>query len=338
MDDATPFQAISKIVDEHFAATDHALPLTQFPAACKRGDIPLSSLLNGRKLTAFLSEDMSGFVQLIQHDKKTGVWGVLPTKVTVEGPSAAYFSEAAVPRAKPQPDRGADLKVASTRHPTIEAIISGNYYFANLRKVKSKIDSLRDNFRFAKGSSEETGYLLWIRGFGLEEGEEEKGFMGHYAEIIIKELDDGYTLIAEKREFPLSKHPQKKRLQSKHPNWGHPFLRRVKQGKAGAIHPDAEAAQADLNRFHKEFPETTIPGNLRVFAHVYVASGGDIGGGHIQKIVVEAQETLDGTYKLFWHPNYRSIKGAQLGNDRVTEQLRSRDEDISAAVNTLWEE
>jgi hypothetical protein len=153
-------------------------------------------------------------------------------------------------------------KYATANHPTIEALVHGLYRYKDRAQAVARFKNIVEHFVLSKEQPESTpenpAALLWIKGYGLTEDEIAKGFSGHFAEMRIATLDNGlFTLTAMRVEKPIGTHPQKKRLASKHPNWGHPVMRAVKKAK---IYPTIEDANAELELLHLEFPEVSIPG------------------------------------------------------------------------------
>lgn len=180
---------------------------------------------------------------------------------------------------------------ARTTNPMIEAVIHQLWRFQNPEDAVVRLHSIREGFIVSKEQPEFNGIpcvKLWIHGFGLTEEEVAQRYIGNYALIRPGVLPDGtYTLVAEKIHSELKHHPQRKRPQNKNANWGHPFLKRVKKGFRYAT---VEEAQEALQRFHAEFPSTTIPGVGRLLAIIYTK--GEIPP--IKKFVLELAAHAEG--------------------------------------------
>lgn len=143
--------------------------------------------------------------------------------------------------------------------------------------------------------------MLWIKGFGLSPDEAEAGFTGHYAEMRVVPTEKGlFTLEATRVERPLEKHPQRKRPPERHPNWGHPILRAVKKGK---LYTTLEAASAELERLHIEFPDVTIPGVNKLYLIVYEKRAGI--KQPTRKITLELTQR-EGGFTITCHDNEKS--------------------------------
>ncbi|GEM_PF-2362808 len=227
-------------------------------------------------------------------------------------------------------------RYATINHPTIEALVNERWFFKTEEKAKERIRILRQHFVFSRGFDDTSpdDNILWIKGFALTDADKEDGYWGHFANIVIRTKKSGFSLAPIKLDRHLKSHPQKARHKSKHANWGHPLLRRIKKGGDAATHETLGEAQFWLDSFHEEFPETTIPGEGRLFAHIFVREGGDIGGGHIQKIVLKIQDDVSGRYRLYWHPNYGGLrKAAQTNSEQDAAPAVDIDEESDAKLD-----
>lgn len=165
----------------------------------------------------------------------------------------------------------AERKYATVQHPTIEALVHGLYKYVARKDAVSRLENIRGNFVMSKdtppSTKEEPVAVFWIRGYGVTEADLKNGFTGHFCRMEITTNSKGqFTLAASKVEVPLAKHPQKKRAQSTHPNWGHPVMRAIKKGK---VYPTLEAAAAELELLHLEYPEVSIPGVNKLYLIIY---------------------------------------------------------------------
>ena len=165
----------------------------------------------------------------------------------------------------------AQRKYATIKHPTIEALVHHLYKYVDRKQAVARFKNIAENFVMSKDTPESTAAdplaRFWIKGFGLTPEEEAQGYTGHFCDMRIAQNEEGhFTLSATKVDIPVTKHPQKKRLQSKHPNWGHPVMRAVKKGK---IYDSLEAAAAELELLHLEFPEVSIPGVNKLYLIIY---------------------------------------------------------------------
>ncbi len=165
------------------------------------------------------------------------------------------------------------IKYATVQNPTIAAVIGGKYRFKQVEQALSRLQIIKKNFIISKEplENEESGLAvkLWIKGFTSKE-EEANRYLGNYAIVrVLKLKADLFTLKAEKVEKPIHLHPQRVRPQKKTPNWGNPMLRQIKKGKVFARLADAERV---LENLHKDFPDVTIPLDLKMYIIIFERS------------------------------------------------------------------
>src|SRR5437868_9775838 len=81
-----------------------------------------------------------------------------------------------------------------------------------------------------------------------------------------------WTLTLTKIDIPLNKHPLKKAVPRRYPNWGHPVLRAASRHKSWTT---MQEVVAQLMRLHEEFPEVSIPGlhKLKIMAYAKAEKG-----------------------------------------------------------------
>ncbi|MDX2095837.1 MAG: hypothetical protein SFW64_07880 [Alphaproteobacteria bacterium] len=192
---------------------------------------------------------------------------------------------------------------ATLRHPTIEALVGGHYRYRELSAARARFDSITAHFICSKDlpepPAEIAAALLWIKGFAVGESEAQAGYTGHFARMdIIRRPDGLFTLTARKLERPLATHPQRKRAAGKHPNMGHPVMRAIKKRK---IYASIEAAQAELDLLHLDFPEVSIPGAGRLYIILYEKRAGSTRPTH--KIAIEIEPHPQGGYLLAMRDN-----------------------------------
>lgn len=193
-------------------------------------------------------------------------------------------------------------KVAFAEHPLIEAIIKQLYRFTEDEQALRRMEQLRDNFEISSSQDTEHGpeVKLWIKGFALSDDDNKKGYLGHFAKVHPRKVAEGYIILhAEKEEVPLERHPQKQRPKQKHPNWGHPILRGIEKHKS---YDQLIEAQAELDKLHREFPDTSIPNVNKL--HILVYSKDPNGGGNpTKKITLEIKSTAQGKFEILSREN-----------------------------------
>ncbi|MDG1286457.1 MAG: hypothetical protein P8P30_02710 [Rickettsiales bacterium] len=193
-------------------------------------------------------------------------------------------------------------KYASVKNPTIEAIISENFRFAEPDQAQTRLEALRETFitsRLPEDIDPDPKELkLWIRGYGLSANMREKGYIGNYARFEIKRAEKGkWTLSPVLLSIDKKYHPQRRQPPSRHPNWGHPIMRDIKKNR---VHTAVETAQNELARLHELFPEVSIPLTNKMYIMVYQKT--DDGLPPIKKWVLEIKATDDGSG--FYIDNY----------------------------------
>ncbi len=212
-----------------------------------------------------------------------------------------------------------EKKYATIGHPTIHALVHGLYRFASDEQAKKLLAKLKNQFVFSNnnnvlgegnrgGVEQVDGHLapslLWIRGFEVTKEEIDQGYVGHFALAASALLPDGkYTLKAYKLASELAIHPQRKRQQQQHPNWGHPILRDIKNKR---VFDDVETAQNELIRLHTEFPEISIPSYEGLLVMVYEKAEGV--KSPIQKYKLEIKPIPEGGALIDFRRNVRKQK------------------------------
>ena len=203
----------------------------------------------------------------------------------------------------PVPSGKQKLRYANALHAPVAAAINELYRFRDKVHALARLEYLRAQYThvseradWADAPGDEPQLLLWIRNYELSPEDELAGYLGHYARITCCRLDDEdgyYSLRAEKIERALKFHPQRKRPQARCPNWGHPILRGVKKGKQ---HPTLESANAELTQLHLEYPETTIPGENKLYLMIF--SREESPAQPLQKYVFEIQHVQGGGFTI----------------------------------------
>lgn len=199
-----------------------------------------------------------------------------------------------------------ERKYATAKHPSIEALVHGLYRYKEKKQALDRLKQIRTHFVLSKeqppSTADDPKLLLWIKGFEVTPEEEQQGYTGHFALVSITTIKSGiFTLKAEKQVTPVQSHPQKKRLQSKHPNWGHPVMRAVKKQK---LYKTIEAANAELELLHTEFPEVSIPGQGKLFIIIYEKREGIAKPTH--KIALEIQAQTGGGFRITHRENEKT--------------------------------
>lgn len=197
-------------------------------------------------------------------------------------------------------------KSATVRNPTIEAVVKQLLRLPDEQAALRKMQALEQHFMVSRRKVEGTkrdSLVMWIKGFDVSDKELAQGYLGHFAVIGPKPLPDGrWTLAATKVFLPLGEHPAKKYqpVKQRHPNWGHPILRKIKKG---AMVTSVEEAAAMLLKLHEEYPDASIPGELKLYLMVFGRT--TPGEKPLKKWVFEICKVEEQLYRIDYYENIR---------------------------------
>ena len=179
-------------------------------------------------------------------------------------------------------------RYANALHPLVTALVEQRFRFETEKQAIDKMESIKNDYTISRQQEENPPkpcVILWIKDFQVTKDEEGKGYMGNYAFVTTEKMLDGlYTLTAVKLDTELKYHPRRKRQAMPVPNWGHPILRNAKKGK---IYRSITAIQDELLQLHLEFPDSTIPGDNKLFLMIY--SRGEGTTNPVQKYVMKIE-------------------------------------------------
>jgi hypothetical protein len=194
-------------------------------------------------------------------------------------------------------------RYANAKNKHIAAVIGKLYRFESEAIAAEKLKSLGEYFTPARNQEENPPkpcLIMWIKDFAVTKAQKEKGFMGNYAFMTVEKREDDtlYTLSATKLDTELKYHPRRKRIAAKMPNPGHPILRAAQKGKTFAT---IEEAQAELEKLHLEYPQTTVPAQNKLYLMVF--SRKDNPHMPVQKFVLEIKNLQGGGFGLEYKKN-----------------------------------
>ncbi len=175
-------------------------------------------------------------------------------------------------------DEDKDRIVANVRHPIIDACVNEMFRLKDIDQAIHRLKNISKNFIISKNqeepeNKEDFSVRLWIKGFAVNGTERKSGYLGNFAVLKFRKTsDDKYTIYAVKELIELNNHPQKKRNQEKHPNWGHPLLREIKKK---SIYETSDDPQNIFMALHEEFPEVSIPCTNKLYLMVYSRKDGN---------------------------------------------------------------
>jgi hypothetical protein len=188
-------------------------------------------------------------------------------------------------------------ELAGLSDPTFEAIVGGLFRFASESQAVSLLQRLSKNFQIHDEQEPITAgecptLTMWIHDFSVTEEEREKGFTGHFARLIVQKLEGGkFTIVAEKLKLPLAKHPMKRLPKRRNPNYGHHLVRGATRGK---VYETIEELRSQLLQMHEESPETTIPGQDKIYFMLYSRKTTP----PLKKVKLKIAAVATGGYKL----------------------------------------
>jgi hypothetical protein len=190
-------------------------------------------------------------------------------------------------------------RLATIEDPLVNSAVGGFFKLqaktdalAYLQKIATQCILAKDREPIVEG--EPPVLKLWVRGFEVTGEEKAKGYCGNFARIRLEFTKAGhYTLIAEKLEVDVSRHPQKERANGPHPNWGHPVMREIEKGKT---YPSIAVARERLERLHLDYPLATLPGKDTLNIMLYNRNAE--GDSPIDKITVKIKPLEEGGAKI----------------------------------------
>ncbi|HCR85458.1 MAG TPA: hypothetical protein DIV86_02155 [Alphaproteobacteria bacterium] len=223
------------------------------------------------------------------------------------------------------------LRLATEKHPTIEAIITDLFRFETKEQAETRIKAIKEHFiisaKLPKDSRDSNVLKLWIRGYMISDDEEKQGYLGNYAAFRVVQLKDKkFTIRAEKQNIALKYHPQRKRPKRKHPDWGHPALRLVKKGE---IFETLEEANKLLKQLHTEYPDISIPAINKLFIILY--SKADNPEKPVQKYILEVKPSRDGGFHIDYRLNDYQKKQLPVKKVRRNEDVEKLQNDNQQA-------
>lgn len=164
------------------------------------------------------------------------------------------------------------VRYATINNPTIQAVLSEMYRFGNERDAKEQLKVLERHFIHSRQQIRNDAHPsvhLWIKGYGVIEGDEVQGIIGHFAIITYKKRDEWFVLYATKVPTEAALHPQRAQIKRDNPNWGHPVLRAIRKKK---IYATLAEAEAELTLLHQQFPRVSIPNPGKLYIMIYCSN------------------------------------------------------------------
>lgn len=216
------------------------------------------------------------------------------------------------------------LRYANARHPQIAAALNGLFEFTTPERAQAKLDTLKRGFTITRQQQEDITsphIVLWVSDYEVTAEEEAKGYLGNYAVLSIEKVkgEDLWSLRSTKLERELKHHPMRKRPAARCPNWGHPVLRGVLKQ---ATYATLDEANQQLKALHHEYPETTIPGDNKLYLMIF--SRKTDATNPIQRYVLEIKNLQGGGFTIQSSKNeYKRKPGGKkpIENEQPAEQM-----------------
>ncbi len=152
------------------------------------------------------------------------------------------------------------------------AICNRQFRFPDIEGALQRLAGMRKKYAGILPQPDDSNpglLLIWIKGLAVTPEQQQQGFLGNVALVRVEHLPDeaAYTLVLDIVDVPLVEHPQRIKPKPKHPNWGHPLLRLIKNE---TVWSDREQARDILRTLHREFPDISIPAEAdRLYIMVY---------------------------------------------------------------------
>lgn len=217
---------------------------------------------------------------------------------------ASKAVEAKAGKAQPKKKKELKKKIATLKHPTLQAIVDEKFRFEDKESALNRLESVKRHFILSKDQPEENlpdgPYVrLWIKGYSINKKQKVHGALGNFALIGVRKVQKRWTLYAIKEDVEIKKHPQRKRPKLQHPDWGHPILRTVTKDKDDkhTIYNTIEAADAAFQKLHAQYPNTSIPSRAKLFIMIYTKPESETEN-PVKKWVLEIKAAEEGGFYI----------------------------------------
>jgi hypothetical protein len=189
----------------------------------------------------------------------------------------------------------AKKRFAIIKDPVIQAVLGGHYAFANNEQAQKQLAIIKASYFISKHPEHKDDAdtcTLWIRDYEVTEEQLEQGVIGNFLKIhCVKTAPNSFGFFCKKVDIDASVHPQRKRVQQRHPNWGHPILRSIERKRS---YPTVDNAQAELTLLQQEYPHAAVPGPNKLYLMVFGRT--DSNEKRVKKYVLEIKQAEKGYY------------------------------------------
>ena len=190
------------------------------------------------------------------------------------------------------------------KSPIIAAAVQGLYSFTNEIQAKKFFEQLKNRHIISKSEEKsDSEAMMWVKDYDISEKQAAEGFKGNFGLFkVVKKDRTKFTIIVEKVEIELKKHPVREYPKKEHPNWGHPVLRSIKKKK---LYETPLAAQKDLLFLQEEFPMVCIPAPDKLYAMVFEKTENKSG---VNKYIFFINHTDEGKFFIDYKQNIPAKK------------------------------
>ncbi|HTN45537.1 MAG TPA: hypothetical protein VL098_04265 [Flavipsychrobacter sp.] len=153
---------------------------------------------------------------------------------------------------------------------TIQRILNKESIFYDVFTVSKYVESFKDKYTVFDKHNQwgENSFVMWIYDYNLTVEEIEKGYLGNYARISIKEMP-GEVYYLEIEKLQINGHPKMKRPLRITPDSGDPILRDIDKRIGYNSFNDA---YSELKRLHEKYPKAAILKPEKLFIKIYSRS------------------------------------------------------------------
>lgn len=218
------------------------------------------------------------------------------------------------------------IPYASINKIKFRAIKAGNLRYSNFEQAKEELDSLKQKYLRSDKKSDPnstSSVVFWVDGYKLTNDEVQKGFVGNFAKVFIKQLPDSlYTILMEKIPEELGFHPKNRKWEIRedfYPNRSHPTLRLAEKKEKFQKEEDA---QNELEKLHLKFPKSAVPATknklyLKIYSRQFKKSK------NVKKFILEVKKDESGEFFLDLRENLTKGLSVKYKFDEVLDTISS---------------
>jgi hypothetical protein len=188
-------------------------------------------------------------------------------------------------------------RFATLKDQIIQAVLGNHYKFATEEQATTQLDIIKSLYFISKHKDHKdtpTSCTLWVRDYDITPEQKEQGALGNFLKIhCVKTEPKQFGFFVRKVDIELSVHPQRKRVDQRHPNWGHPVLRSIEKKRT---YPTVENAQAELTLLQQEYPHAAVPGPNKLYLMIFGRAEGK--EKRVKKYVLEIKTAEKGGYYI----------------------------------------